>query len=227
MTSSSPKLVIHHLNHSQSDRIVWLCEELDIPYELKFYKRAPLLAPPELKELSDAGTAPVLEDGDLKLGESGAIAQYLVHKYGNDRLIIKPDEPGWTTYLYWYYFAIASFSPRSSTALMAHLDKSTPHDAGPKQMTRGRYQHALKQVEKRLGSSKFLGADELTLADIMIFFNLTSGRDFLPFSLKSYPNIAEYVKRISGRDAFKKAWAKAEPDWKGNFDVEPEKPALF
>ena len=71
-------LTVHHLGKSQSERIVWLCEELEIPYELKLYARAPLLAPADYKALHPVGTAPVITDGDLKLAESGAIAQYIL-----------------------------------------------------------------------------------------------------------------------------------------------------
>src|SRR5207237_9111068 len=71
-----PMLTVHHLGKSQSERIVWLCEELGIPYELKCYARAPLLAPPEYKALHPIGAAPVITDGDIVLAESGAIVEY-------------------------------------------------------------------------------------------------------------------------------------------------------
>ena len=70
-------LTVHHLGKSQSERIVWLCEELGFPYELKLYARAPLLAPADYKALHPVGTAPVITDGDLVLAESGAIVQYI------------------------------------------------------------------------------------------------------------------------------------------------------
>ena len=76
-------LTVHHLGKSQSERVVWLCEELGIPYELKNYARAPLLAPPEYKALHPIGAAPVITDGDLVLAESGAIVEYIIARYGN------------------------------------------------------------------------------------------------------------------------------------------------
>ena len=79
-------LTVHHLGKSQSERIVWLCEELGIPYELKLYARAPLLAPADYKALHPVGTAPVITDGDLILAESGAIMQYILARYGGGRL---------------------------------------------------------------------------------------------------------------------------------------------
>ena len=83
-------LTVHHLGKSQSERIVWLCEELGIPYELKVYDRHPVtrLAQPDYKALHPIGAAPVITDGDLVLAESGAIVDYIVAKYGNGRLVL-------------------------------------------------------------------------------------------------------------------------------------------
>ena len=88
-------LTVHHLGKSQSERIVWLCEELGIPYDLKLYDRDPVtrLAPPEYKALHPLGAAPVITDGDVVLAESGAIIEYIVAKYGNGRLVLAADHP--------------------------------------------------------------------------------------------------------------------------------------
>src|ERR1700740_1108880 len=86
-------LTVHHLGRSQSERIVWLCEELGLDYELKRYERAPQLAPPEYKALHPIGTAPVITDGDLVLGESGAIIEYIIAKYGAGRLAPQAGAP--------------------------------------------------------------------------------------------------------------------------------------
>src|SRR2546421_11355711 len=84
-------LTVHHLGRSQSERIIWLCEELAIPYELKRYARDPatMLAPADYKALHPIGTAPVITDGDLVLAESGAVIDYIVAKYGDGRLALK------------------------------------------------------------------------------------------------------------------------------------------
>ena len=86
---------VHHLGKSQSERIVWLCEELEIPYELKHYTRDPvtMLAPPDYKALHPIGAAPVITDGDLVLAESGAIVDYILAKYGHGRLVLRADDP--------------------------------------------------------------------------------------------------------------------------------------
>src|ERR1044072_630618 len=106
-------LTVHHLGISQSERIVWLCEEPGIPYEMIRYERDPQtrLAPANYKALHPFGTAPVITDGDLVLGESGAIIDYIVAKYGAGRLSVAPTEPNFPEYLYWYHFANGSLMP--------------------------------------------------------------------------------------------------------------------
>src|SRR3954454_2488027 len=100
-------LTIHHLRKSQSERIIWLCEELGLPYELKCYDRDPvtMLASPAYKALHPAGTAPVITDGDLVLGESGAIMDYIIAKHGGGRLALGTNHPDFAEYLYWFQFA--------------------------------------------------------------------------------------------------------------------------
>src|SRR3954467_7167626 len=100
-------LTVHHLGRSQSERIVWLCEELGLRYELKRYERDPAtrLAPPEYKALHPVGTAPVITDGDLVLGESGAIIESLLASYGGARLARQAGDPQFASYLYWFHFA--------------------------------------------------------------------------------------------------------------------------
>src|SRR5689334_17661004 len=98
-------LTVHHLGKSQSERIVWLCEELGIEYELKRYPRSPVLAPPEYKALHPIGAAPVITDGDLVLAESGAIVEYILSRYANGRLALTYSHPDFAQYLYWFHFA--------------------------------------------------------------------------------------------------------------------------
>ena len=88
-------LTVHHLGKSQSERAIWLCEELEVPYELKRYERDPLtmLAPPEFKALHPMGAAPVITDGALVLAESGAVIEYIIARHGGGRLALGPDHP--------------------------------------------------------------------------------------------------------------------------------------
>ena len=106
-------LTVHHLGKSQSERIVWLCEELAIPYDLKHYVRdaVTILAPPELKALHTLGTAPVITDGDVVLAESGAVMDYILAKYDNGRLVVAPADPAFPDYLFWLHFANGTLQP--------------------------------------------------------------------------------------------------------------------
>src|SRR5204863_109853 len=100
-------LTVHHLGKSQSERIVWLCEELAIPYEMKRYTRDPvsILAPADYKALHAIGAAPVITDGDLVLAESGAVVDYIMAKYGDGRLAPNSGHRDFAQYLYWFHFA--------------------------------------------------------------------------------------------------------------------------
>ena len=106
-------LIVHHLGKSQSERIVWLCEELNIRYELKLYQRDPvtILAPPEYKALAPIGAAPVITDGDLVLAESGAVMEYIIARHGNGRLALTSEHPDFAQYLYCFTSPTARSSP--------------------------------------------------------------------------------------------------------------------
>src|SRR5690348_13738526 len=112
-------LTVHHLGISQSERIVWLCEELGLDYELKRYDRRAdnRLAPDEYKALHPMGIAPVISDGDLVLGESGAICDYIREKYGNGKLAPAPDDADFADHLFWFHWSNATFM----TILMMQL----------------------------------------------------------------------------------------------------------
>src|ERR1700712_6006461 len=109
----STSLTIHHLGLSQSERIVWLCEELGLHYNLVRHDRDPVMrnAPPSYRVLHPAGTAPIIRDGDVVLAESGAIVEYLLARYGEGRLALASDDPGFAGYLYWLHFAHGSLMP--------------------------------------------------------------------------------------------------------------------
>jgi glutathione S-transferase len=106
-------LAIHHLGKSQSERIVWLCEELGVPYELKHYVRDPktMLAPPDYNALHPVGTAPVVIEGALTLAESGAIVDYILARHGGGRLAVGADAPNFPDYLYWLHFTNGTLQP--------------------------------------------------------------------------------------------------------------------
>ncbi|MES2496270.1 MAG: glutathione S-transferase family protein [Pseudomonadota bacterium] len=202
-------LVVHHLGISQSDRIVWLCEELGIPYELKHYDRDPetRMAPAAYRALTPFGTAPVITDGDLVLGESAAIVEYIDATYGDGRLSIRPGAPGYADYLFWFHFANGSLMPSAMIDMIASV-------AGGGELLdalRARLDRAYAQIEARLGEATWLAGDEFSAADILSVFPLTTMRLFAPRDLAPYPNIRAYLQRIGARPAFQRAMAKADP----------------
>jgi glutathione S-transferase len=206
-------LTLHHLGRSQSERIAWLCEELGLEYELKRYQRRAdnRLAPPEYKALHPMGTAPVLADGELVLGESGAICDYLIQTYGGGRFAIKPGQPGFADYLYWFHFANGTLQPL--ILRLWSLERVDPSDKNaPLQMAKERFQLAFDTVDRRLGEAPYLAGDALTAADIRTVFSLTTMRLFKPYDLSPWPNILAYLQRIGARPAYRRAMQKAEPD---------------
>jgi glutathione S-transferase len=200
---------IHHLGLSQSERIVWLCEELELPYELARYKREPGtgLAPPEYKALHPFGTAPVITDGDLVLGESGAIVEYLCRRYADGRLILGPDHPDFVSYLYWFHFANGSLIPSIMMDNFAPKVEPT-QSVAPGRSPASRLERALNIIEARLGEATFFAGEAFTAADIMMcLMRFFARRDLTP-----YPNTRTYMQRIVGRPAAQRAMATAEPD---------------
>jgi glutathione S-transferase len=205
-------LTVHHLGISQSDRVLWLCEELGLPYQMKKYDRdaTTRLAPAEYKALHPAGTAPVIEDDGIVLAESGAIVQYLIGKYGNGRLTVAPGHPDYPNYLFWLHYAGASISMTSMMKIV--LDGAgTPADHPIRAIAGARTDAAYALVEERLGQAPFFGGQELTAADIMMAFPLTTMRIFAPLDLSGSPNTLAYLQRIGTRPAFQRAMAKGDP----------------
>ena len=206
-------MIVHHLGKSQSERIVWLCEELGIPYELRVYDRDPVtrLAPPDYKALNPMGAAPVITDGDLVLAESGAIIEYIVAKHGKGRLTLAPDHPDFAQFLFWFHFANGSLQPATGrNMILARL--KLPEDNPVLRAMKGRLDLALGLVEARLTKTAFLAGSEITTADIMIVFTLTTMRLFLPFDLAPYPAILAYLQRIGARPAYWRALQKGDAD---------------
>jgi glutathione S-transferase len=206
-------ITIHHLGHSQSERIVWLCEELDLPYTLHTYKRDPVtrLSPPALKALHPLGAAPLIEDGDLQLAESAAIIDYLIARHGGGRFKPGPEQPDYADFLYWFHFANGNLQPaimRMMTASRAQLPADHPLPAA----TRERLDRILAHVDARLATVPYLAGAAFTAADIMSVFSFTTMRMFQPFDLAPYPHVRAWLARIGERPAYRRALAKSDPD---------------
>jgi glutathione S-transferase len=206
-------ITIHHLGRSQSERILWLCEELDVAYELKRYNRDPvtMLAPPEFKKLHPLGAAPVITDDGLVLAESGAIVEYIIAKHGRGRLVPAPGHPDFAQYLYWFHFSNSNFQPIMGRNMLLHR-LSLATDNQTLVATRSRLDRALDLIEDRLGGSNYLAGDDMTAADIMMVFSLTTMRIFFPLDLAPYAGIKAYLQRVGDRPAYQRAMHKGDPD---------------
>ena len=205
-------LTVHHLGKSQSERIVWLCEELEIPYELKRYARdvTTMLAPPDYKALHPIGAAPVITDGDLVLAESGAIVDYIMAKYGNGRLALRPDDADFAQFLYWFHFANGTLQAGMGRLMILNRLKLAA-DNPMLVATRGRVDRAFDLVDARVRDAEYLAGKTFTTADIMIAFSLTTMRYFQPYDLQRCPNVVKYLGRIGARPAYRRAMEKGDP----------------
>ena len=207
-------ITIHHLGVSQSDRIVWLMEELGLPYQLKWYHRRSedRLAPAEYLALHPAATAPVITDGDRNIAESAVIIEYICHRYGGGRFTVGPDQPNYVDYLYWMNFNNNVLGLFFAQAGMA---KATGPDVGRMSgLVKRREDGYYRFLEQRLGEAPYLAGDEFTAADVMSMFTLTSIPLFGGRGIDGMPNTQAYVKRVTARPAYIKAMGIAGPSAK-------------
>ena len=202
-------LTVHHLGVSQSDRIVWLCEELAIPYRLVRHERDKVtrLAPPEYKALHPFGTAPVIVDGAVVLAESAAIMEYIIARHGQGRLAVRPDAPNYADYLFWFHFANSSMMPVQFAGAISPSADENPRT----KISRERCDRSWRMVEARLGAVPCFAGQEFTAADIIMVFVLTTMRVFVPRDISGYPNVLAYLQRIGARPAYRQAMQKGDP----------------
>jgi glutathione S-transferase len=205
-------LTVHHLGKSQSERIVWLCEELEIPYQLKCYRRDPvtMLAPPDYKALHPIGAAPVITDGDLVLAESGAVVEYIIGHYGDGRLALSAGHRDFAPFLYWFHFANGTLQANMGRNMILNRLK-LPEDNPILLATKTRVDRAFDLIDARTAEAEYLAGSEFTSADIMMGFSLTTMRYFLPYDLARCRNILGYLQRIGGREAYRRAMEKGDP----------------
>jgi glutathione S-transferase len=212
-------ITVHHLGVSQSERVVWLCEELEIPYTLRRYDRDPVTraAPADYKALHPMGIAPVITDGKLVLAESGAILEYLMARNGGGRLSVGANQPNFADYLFWFHFANGTLMPSEMGSLIANflgLKEGNPIIA----MLNARSDRAFSLVEKRLGGADYFAGKDFTAADIMMLFPLTTMRAFVQKDLAAFPNIKAYLKRVGARPAYQRAMQKGDPEMAPKLD---------
>jgi glutathione S-transferase len=163
---------VHHLNNSRSQRVLWILEELGVPYAVVRYERdaKTMFAPPELKQVHPLGRSPVIRDGDFVLAESGAIIEYLVERYGNGRLVPPRGTREYETCRYWVHYAEGSLMMQ----LLVKLYLDRVGEAAKLQLERinGAVRMHLGYIEESLGASQFLTGAALTVADVQMSFPL-------------------------------------------------------
>jgi glutathione S-transferase len=196
-------IVVHHLNDSRSQRILWLLEELGLTYEIKPYQRdaQTRLAPPELKNVHPLGKSPVITDGNRTIIESGAIIDYLIRRHGGGRLQPAPATPSYDEYVQWMHYAEGS----AMLPLMLNLYAMRLGDAAAPLMPRIESEIAnhLSYIDSSLKGRQFLVGDTLTGADIQMSF---VGEMAGAFGKRAqYPNLDAWTKRLHQRPAYKKA----------------------
>lgn len=208
-------LKVHHLNNSRSQRILWLLEELELPYEIVPYKRmSPIpLAPLELKAVHPLGKSPVIADGSHTIAESGAIIEYVLETYGKGRLRPDPKSDDYFKYIEWMHYAEGS----AMLPLMMHLYTSLLGDAAAPLRPRidSEIANHLGYVASALGGRDFLVGSSLTGADVQMTFVLEAAQ--ASGVLKDYPALVSYLARMQARPAYKRAIEKGGPyDLAGN-----------
>jgi glutathione S-transferase len=217
-------ITVHHLNNSRSQRVLWLLEELGLPYEIKKYQRDPktMLAPPELRAVHPLGKSPVISDDGLTVAESGAIVEYLVDRYGEGRLAPPVGTPQRLRYSYWLHFAEGSAMPPLLLKLIFTRIPQSPMPFFARPIARGiankvmaamvdpNLQRQLDFMEAELGKSEWFAGDEFSAADIQMSFpveaaamraGLDAGR----------PRLMAYLKRIHARPAYGRALERGGP----------------
>jgi glutathione S-transferase len=202
-------IVVHHLNNSRSQRILWLLEELGTPYEIRRYQRDAVtnLAPPELKAVHVLGKSPVITDGDATIIESGAITDYLIETYGGGRFAPAKAAADWWRYVQWLHFAEGS----AMTPLLLGLYAGRLGEAAAPIMPRIVEQMTahLDYLSRELGDRQFLVGNDLTGADTMNSFVLEASSARGP--LGQFPNLVAYLERLQSRPAYRTALEKGGP----------------
>ena len=209
-------IIVHHLNNSRSQRLLWLLEELGIPYEIKRYKRdtQTMLAPPELKQVHPLGKSPVITDGEVTLAESGAIMEYVLERYGGGRLVPKPGTPEKVRYIYWMHFAEGSAMPPLLMKLVLDRMMKAPLLVRPvakaiaskvkKGFVEPNITRQLDYMEAELNRATWFAGNEFSAADIQMSFPIEAAAARAGLDEKR-PRLMEFLHRIHGREAYRMA----------------------
>ncbi len=215
-------LTVHHLENSRSQRVLWLLEELRVPYDIKVYKRdANYLAPPELKAIHPLGKAPVIVTGDGEVvAETGAIMDYILHTYDGTGLIPQPKTKARNAFTYWMFYAEGSaMQPlllklvvdriRTKTPLLARPIASRIADKIEELMVRPNLDANIDFWEKTLTAHEWFAGEEFTAADIMMSFPVEAAASRA--GAGSRPHVRAWLDRIHARPAYGRALERGGP----------------
>ena len=217
-------IVVHHLENSRSQRILWLLEELDLPYRVQRYARNPktMLAPPELKAVHRLGKSPVISDDGEVIAETGAIIEHLVERHGQGRLLPPTGTPEHRRYRYWLHYAEGSLMPLlvmklifAKTAapptpwLIRPIAKAIAKGVGDRYLDPNLKAH-LDMIEDELAATGWFAGAEFSAADVIMSFPLEAATARGGAS-RGYPNIAAFLARIQARPAWQAALANGGP----------------
>ena len=217
-------IIVHHLNNSRSQRILWLLEELGLDYEIKKYQRdaKTMLAPPELRAIHPLGKSPVITDGDTMVAESGAIIEYWIERYGKGQFVPAAGTPDKLRYTYWLHYAEGSAMTPLLMKLVFDKVETSPMPFFAKPIARGIAQKVkksyimpqilqhLQYLESELASRPWFAGDEFSGADIQVSFVLeaASARGGLG---DKYPKLFDFLKRIHARPAYQRGLERGGP----------------
>jgi glutathione S-transferase len=203
-------IVVHHLNNSRSQRVVWLLEELGASYRIQQWQRDPKtnLAPPELKAVHPLGKSPVIQDGDLLLSESGAIIEYLVERHGAGKLTPPRGTDEHVRYLQWLHFAEGTLMLHLIASMYLGRVIEQPHPLPTR--VDGMVAGELDFVEAELARSAHLAGSEFSAADVQMAFALEFAA-FLGHVSDRHERVREYIGRMQARPAYRRAVNKAGP----------------
>lgn len=210
-------IILHHLEYSQSFRILWLLEELKVEYGLEKYNRDPVthLAPESYKAISPMGTAPVITHGDRALSETAAIMDYIIDLYPDEFLRPEIGTPHRARYLFWFHAAQGSIMPLMLMESVFHIIQTKvplplrmmlkPVFAKvSKGFIKGRMVKLLDQAERDLAQYEWFGGEQFTLADILLSYPLEAAKK-RGFVNENYPNVENWIARIHARPSFQRA----------------------
>jgi glutathione S-transferase len=219
-----PMITVHHLNNSRSQRVLWLLEELGLPYEIKHYQRdaKTMLAPESLRQVHPLGKSPVITDDGATVAESGAIIEYLVERYGNGRLVPPAGSPEKLRWRYWMHFAEGSAMPPLLMKLVFTTIERTkmpffvkPIAKAISQKVQGtlvdpNLKRQLDFMEAELGKSEWFAGNDFSAADIQMSFPLEASAQRAGLDA-SRPKLMAFLKRIHARPAYQRALERGGP----------------